>query len=207
MSDLEAGPDGSLRCGWATSAPEYLGYHDLEWGRPVADETAVFEKLCLEGFQSGLSWLTILRKRDAFRHAFASFDPETVARFGEADVDRLLGDPGIVRHRGKITATIANARATLELREHGRTLAALLWSYEPAAREAPRSFFDLAASTPESKALSRELRGLGFSFVGPTTVYSTMQALGVVNDHLAACVVRHEVELLREGFSRPDRPA
>ena len=181
------------RC-WSTADPAYVEYHDREWGRPVTDERGLYERLCLEGFQSGLSWLTILRKRPAFRAAFAGFDPETVARFGERDVKRLLDDAGIVRHRGKIEATIANARATLALREAGTPLPQLVWSHRPANGRAPRSPADWQASTPESAALSKQLRAAGFRFVGPTTVYATMQACGVVNDHLADCIVRDEVE-------------
>jgi DNA-3-methyladenine glycosylase I len=181
------------RC-WSTADPAYVEYHDREWGRPVTDERGLYERLCLEGFQSGLSWLTILRKRPAFRAAFAGFDPETVGRFGERDVKRLLGDAGIVRHRGKIEAAIANARATLALREAGTPLPQLVWSHRPANGHAPRSPADWQASTPESAALSKELRAAGFRFVGPTTVYATMQACGVVNDHLADCIVRAEVE-------------
>jgi DNA-3-methyladenine glycosylase I len=181
------------RC-WQTADPAYVEYHDREWGRPVTDERGLYERLCLEGFQSGLSWLTILRKRPAFRAAFAGFDPETVARFGERDVKRLLEDAGIVRHRGKIEAAIANARATLALREAGTPLPQLVWSHRPANGGAPRSPADWQASTPESAALSKKLRAAGFRFVGPTTVYATMQACGVVNDHLADCIVRDEVE-------------
>jgi DNA-3-methyladenine glycosylase I len=181
------------RC-WSSADPAYVEYHDREWGRPVTDERGLYERLCLEGFQSGLSWLTILRKRPAFRAAFAGFDPETVARFGARDVKRLLGDAGIVRHRGKIEAAIANARATLALREAGTPLPQLVWSHRPADGRAPRSPADWQASTPESAALSKELRAAGFRFVGPTTVYATMQACGVVNDHLADCIVRAEVE-------------
>ena len=181
------------RC-WPTADPAYVEYHDREWGRPVTDERGLYERLCLEGFQSGLSWLTILRKRPAFRAAFAGFDPETVARFGERDVKRLLDDAGIVRHRGKIEATIANARATLALREAGTPLPQLVWSHRPENGRAPRSPADWQASTPESAALSKQLRAAGFRFVGPTTVYATMQACGVVNDHLADCIVRDEVE-------------
>ena len=180
------------RC-WDSADPAYVEYHDLEWGRPVTDERGLYERLCLEGFQSGLSWLTILRKRAAFRTAFAGFDPEEVAEFGPRDVERLLGDAGIVRHRGKIEAAIANARATLELRQAGTPLPEVVWSYRRVAA-APRTPADWRASTPESVALSKSLRAAGFRFVGPTTVYATMQACGVVNDHLADCVVRAEVE-------------
>jgi DNA-3-methyladenine glycosylase I len=183
----------SRRC-WSTDDPAYVEYHDREWGRPVTDERGLYERLCLEGFQSGLSWLTILRKRPAFRAAFAGFDPETVARFGARDVKRLLGDAGIVRHRGKIEAAIANARATLALREAETPLPQLVWSHRPVDGRAPRSPADWQASTPESAALSKELRAAGFRFVGPTTVYATMQACGVVNDHLVDCIVRAEVE-------------
>ena len=160
----------------------------------MRDERGLYERLCLEGFQSGLSWLTILRKRDAFRRAFAGFDPGRVARFGERDVERLLGDAGIVRHRGKIEAAIANARGVLALRERGTPLDQLVWSHAPPERPAPRSWDDWAATTPESTALSKELKRAGFRFVGPTTVYATMQACGVVNDHLATCWVREDVE-------------
>src|SRR5207253_677084 len=169
-------------------------YHDEEWGRPVVDERGVYERLCLEGFQSGLSWLTILRKRDGFRTAFGGFDLEAVARFDECDVDRLLRDAAIVRHRGKIEAAIANARATLELRERGTPLHELLWSHAPPPRPAPRTPADWQATTPESTALSKLLRRHGFRFVGPTTAHASMQACGVVNDHLATCFVRADVE-------------
>ena len=181
------------RC-WPTADPAYVEYHDREWGRPVTDERGLYERLCLEGFQSGLSWLTILRKRPAFRAAFANFDPQAVAEFGPRDVKRLLGDAGIVRHRGKIEAAIANARATLALREAGTPLPELVWSHRPVDDRAPRTSADWQASTPESAALSKKLRAAGFRFVGPTTVYATMQACGVVNDHLADCFVRPEVE-------------
>jgi DNA-3-methyladenine glycosylase I len=182
------------RC-WATTDELYLAYHDEEWGRPVRDERGLLERLCLEGFQSGLSWLTILRKRENFRAAFAGFDPERVARFGERDVERLLGDAGIVRHRGKIEAAIANARGALALREAGTPLEELVWGRRPKrGRAAPKSLKDLPATTPESTALSKELKHAGFRFVGPTTVYAAMQACGVVNDHLATCFVRAQVQ-------------
>ena len=170
------------RC-WETTDPAYLAYHDEEWGRPVTTERGIYERLCLEGFQSGLSWLTILRKREAFRAAFANFGPDAVAQFGERDVRRLLADAAIVRHRGKIEATIANARATVALRETGRTLDQLFWAH--------------AAGPRDGVALSKELRGAGFRFVGPTTAYSAMQACGVVNDHVAGCWVREAVEAER----------
>jgi DNA-3-methyladenine glycosylase I len=187
-----------VRC-WQTADAGYLRYHDAEWGRPVADERGIYERLCLEGFQSGLSWLTILRKRPAFREAFAGFDPEAVLRFGEADVERLLADTGIVRHRGKIEAAIANARATVALREAGEPLHELFWAHRPAVHRAPRTHADVPAKTAESVALARRLRQAGFRFVGPTTVYAAMQACGVVNDHLARCFVRDEVERARSG--------
>jgi DNA-3-methyladenine glycosylase I len=181
-----------VRC-WDSSDPLYVAYHDDEWGRPVRDERGLYERLCLEGFQSGLSWLTILRKREGFRHAFDGFDPDRVAAYDAADVERLLGDAGIVRHRGKIEAAIANAQATAELRETGRPLHELVWSYAPEPGPAPRSTADWLPSTAESAALAKELRRAGFRFVGPTTVYAGMQACGLVNDHLADCVVRADV--------------
>ncbi len=181
-----------IRC-WPASDPLYAAYHDEEWGRPVRDERGLYERLCLEGFQAGLSWLTILRKREAFRAAFAGFDPERVARFGERDVERLLGDAGIVRHRGKIEAAVANARATLALREAGAPLAELVWEYRRDG--APPA--EWVAETPGSRELSRRLRAAGFRFVGPTTVYSTLQACGIVNDHRADCWVRDAVEAER----------
>jgi DNA-3-methyladenine glycosylase I len=180
---------------------ELMGaYHDREWGRPVADEARLLEKVCLEGFQSGLSWDTILRKREAFREVFAGFDAERVARYGEADVARLLGDARIVRNRAKIEASIANARATVDLHDGGETLAALIWSHRPEPGPPPRALSEMPASTPESTALSKELKRRGFRFVGPTTVYAMMQAVGVVDDHLARCSVRREVEEQRRKF-------
>lgn len=188
--DVVRGEDGIRRCAWGASTPDYAAYHDDEWGRPVVDDTRIYEKLCLEGFQSGLSWLTILRKRDNFRAAFAGFDIPTVAGFGDRDVDRLLGDAGIVRHRGKIEATIANARAALAV-QRDRSLASLFWSFAPPGRQrAPRAMSDLPATTPESTACSKALRGYGFRYVGPTTMYAAMQSLGIVNDHLVGCASR-----------------
>jgi DNA-3-methyladenine glycosylase I len=184
------------RC-WPTSDPLYVAYHDEEWGRPVRDEQGLYERLCLEGFQSGLSWLTILRKRENFRSAFAGFDPEVVARFGARDVERLLGDAGIVRHRGKIEAAIANACGVLTLRERGTPLHELVWAHAPGQRRAPQAVTDWLAQTPESAALSKALKAAGFRFVGPTTVWAAMQACGVVNDHLATCYVRDAVERAR----------
>ncbi|TML60422.1 MAG: DNA-3-methyladenine glycosylase I [Actinobacteria bacterium] len=187
-------PAEPKRC-WTTSDPVYLAYHDEEWGRPVVDERALLERLCLEGFQSGLSWLTILRKRENFRAAFAGFDPAVVAGFGKRDVARLLRDAGIVRHRGKIEAAIANAQGTLALRAAGTPLEELVWAHRPKRiRSAPRTLRNLPATTPESNALSKELKRAGFRFVGPTTVYATMQACGVVNDHIASCFVRAQVQ-------------
>ena len=190
------------RC-WPTNDPLYVAYHDAEWGRPVTTEQGMYERLCLEGFQSGLSWLTILRKRDNFRNAFAGFDPDEVARFGGRDVTRLLGDAGIVRHRGKIEATIANARGVLELRDAGTPLHELVWSHAPGDHGTPRTTSDWQAQTDESKALSKRLKGAGFRFVGPTTLWAAMQACGVVNDHLATCWVRESVQNDREGVSFP----
>jgi DNA-3-methyladenine glycosylase I len=178
-----------IRC-WESSDPAYNAYHDEEWGRPVRDDRGLLERFCLEGFQSGLSWLTILRKRENFRAAFSGFDPEVVARFGPREVKRLLGDAGIVRHRGKIEAAIANARATLALRETGTPLEQLVWEYRVDG-PAPTTW---VAQTPGSVELSKRLRKTGFRFVGPTTVYASMQACGIVNDHLATCHVREEVE-------------
>ena len=191
---LAPGPDGRPRCWWGVSAPEYVAYHDEEWGRPVTDDCGIYERLTLEAFQSGLSWLTILRKRDAFRAAFAGFDYDLVADFGDADTQRLLADAGIVRNRAKIEAAIANARAARELAANGESLAALAWSFQPQRETPPRGEADLAATTSGSKALARELKRRGFRFVGPTTAYALMQAVGIVNDHLAGCAVREEVE-------------
>jgi DNA-3-methyladenine glycosylase I len=172
------------RCWWGSSAPEYIRYHDEEWGRPVRDDDGLFERLCLEAFQSGLSWLTILRKREAFRAAFAGFEIERVAAFGDDDVARLLADAGIVRNRAKIEASIANARAAQEL-----DLTELLWSFAPPPRPRPRRFEDIPAVTPESTAMAKELKRRGFRFVGPTTAYALMQACGLVDDHLEGCLV------------------
>jgi DNA-3-methyladenine glycosylase I len=191
---LAPGSDGRRRCWWGASTEDYERYHDEEWGRPVTDDRGLYERMVLEGFQSGLSWLTILRKRENFRAAFGSFEIDAVARFGERDVERLLADAGIVRHRGKIEAAIANARAAQAL---DTPLAELIWSFAPPRRRrAPRTLADLPATTPESTALSKELKRRGFRFVGPTTAYALMQACGLVNDHLAGCWVRAEVEAL-----------
>ena len=185
------------RC-WPTTDELYVAYHDDEWGWPVTDERGLYERLCLEGFQSGLSWLTILRKRENFRRAFKDFEPGAVARFKERDIERLLGDAGIVRHRGKIEATIANARGVLTLREQGTSLEQLMWEYRRDG-SAPAEW---DAETPESRELSKRLKAAGFRFVGPTTVYSSMQACGIVNDHRATCWVRDDVERFRERIPR-----
>jgi DNA-3-methyladenine glycosylase I len=193
VKGLAPGPDGRARCFWALSAPEYIAYHDTEWGFPVRDDRRLFEKICLEGFQSGLSWITILRKREAFRAAFAGFEPARVARFGARDVRRLLGDAGIVRHRGKIESTINNARRALELIEEQGSIAKYVWQFEPRAKARPRRL----TQTPESTALARDLKRRGWSFVGPTTVYAFMQAMGLVDDHLEGCVIRSAAEAAR----------
>jgi len=199
---LFEGDDGALRCAWCQATPAYRDYHDREWGFPVTDDRRLFEKLCLEGFQAGLSWLTILNKRDAFRHAFEGFDAERVAAFGEADVARLLGDAGIVRHRGKIESTINNARRLLELRREFGSLAAYAWRFEPRPSSRPRRLTWTAlkamTSSPESIALSKDLKRRGWTFVGPTTVYAFMQAMGLVNDHVEGCTVRAAAQAARE---------
>jgi DNA-3-methyladenine glycosylase I len=187
-----------LRCPWGISPPEYVAYHDEEWGRPLRGDQAIYERLCLEAFQSGLSWLTILRKRENFRAAFAGFDPAGVAGFGPDDVQRLLADAGIVRNRAKINAAIGNARAALDL---PGGLSALVWKYADEPRPAPVTTADIPAQTPASKALSKELRGRGFTFTGPVTAYATMQACGIVNDHLAACYVRSALDSPADGGS------
>jgi DNA-3-methyladenine glycosylase I len=188
---LVRGGDGRRRCWWGTSTPDYVLYHDEEWGRPIVDDAAIYERLCLEGFQSGLSWLTILRKRAGFRAAFAGFDPDRVAAFSERDVERLLGDAAIVRHRAKIEAAITNARAVVALHDQGECLGDILWAHAPSGRRpAPKGGGDIASTTPESVALAKELKRRGFVFIGPTTAYAAMQAMGVVNDHLVGCHVR-----------------
>jgi DNA-3-methyladenine glycosylase I len=187
---LVAGPDGRLRCWWGASTPDYVAYHDEEWGRPIRDDRGMYERLCLEAFQSGLSWLTILRKREAFRAAFAGFEPAAVAAFGADDVARLMADAGIVRNRLKIDAAIANAKVVAAMERDGESLAELLWSFSPAERPAPRTPADVPAVTPESTAMAKELKRRGFRFVGPTTAYALMQASGIVNDHLDGCLAR-----------------
>ena len=190
--DLVIGDDGRPRCSWGSSSEDYVKYHDDEWGRPTIDERTLFEKICLEGFQSGLSWITILRKRENFRLAFSNFDSAEVSGFDDADVDRLLADAGIVRHRGKINATINNARCLEAMHAAEETLSGLIWSFEPGSQLTPKSFAEVAATTVESTALSKALKAKGFQFVGPTTAYAAMQAMGVVNDHLDGCWVREE---------------
>jgi DNA-3-methyladenine glycosylase I len=201
MSATIAGPDGRLRCRWCAAAPEFLAYHDTEWGFPVADDRRLFEKLCLEGFQSGLSWRTILAKRENFRAAFHGFDVHRIARFTDADVARLLNDPGIVRHRGKIAAVINNAKRAQELVASEGSLAVYVWRFEPKAEElaAPQT----ASTSAASVALSKDLKKRGWSFVGPTTVYAFMQAMGLINDHVEDCVVREQVADARRAFARP----
>ncbi|MDQ3033637.1 MAG: DNA-3-methyladenine glycosylase I [Myxococcota bacterium] len=202
---------GVVRCWWPGDDAAYCDYHDREWGRPVADDARVFEKIVLEGFQSGLSWRTILHKRARFREVFEGFDPARVARFGERDVERLLGDAGIIRHRGKIEAAIANARATLALIEAEGSLSGFVWSYAPPASERPTRFdhatIRAMATAPASERLSKALRARGFRFFGPTTCYAMMQAIGLVNDHLEGCAVRADVELERARFIAARTPA
>jgi DNA-3-methyladenine glycosylase I len=204
---LAAGPDGRPRCAWGISAPDYIAYHDVEWGRPVTDDRRLFEKLCLEGFQAGLSWLTILRKRERFREVFLGFDFERVAHLGARDVARLLGDPGIVRHRGKIEATIGNARRACDLVDEAGSLASFLWRFEPPPSARPRRVTWAAvkgmATTPASIGLSKELKRRGWRFVGPTTVQAFMQAMGLVNDHVEGCAVRDECAEARGRLRRP----
>lgn len=195
------------RCPWPGGDELYVRYHDDEWGRPVADDRRLFEKICLEGFQSGLSWITILRKRDHFRRAFANFDPEAVSRFRARDVQRLLKDAGIIRHRGKIESTINNAKRALELINEKGSLASYFWSWEPAPAERPRRLTHATlrkmSTTPQSVALSKDLKARGWTFVGPTTCYAFMQAMGLVNDHIEGCEMRAAIERLRTRFTRP----
>lgn len=204
---LRTGPDGITRCWWPGDDPFYQTYHDAEWGLPHADDIRTFEKMCLEGFQAGLSWLTVLRKRENFRRAFRGFDPEKVARFNKRSVERLVGNAGIIRHRGKIESAINNARRALELIEERGSLAAYFWDFEPPTRERPRRLTHAAlckmTETASSRALSKDLRRRGFTFVGPTTMYAHMQAMGIVNDHLEGCSFRSQVENARADFVRP----
>lgn len=198
MMDTITGDDGQPRCWWGVGDPDYETYHDTEWGFPQGDDLRLFEKICLEGFQSGLSWLTILRKRENFRAAFDGFDYSVVAAFDESDVDRLLGDAGIVRHRGKIEATINNAKRAIETADEFGSLSTYFWSFEPPRVEAP---IDIPATTDVSITLSKDLKKRGWKFVGPTTAYAFMQAMGLVNDHLAGCYVRDSTEEARRLFS------
>lgn len=201
MSDIFTGPDGKPRCAWCGAAPEFLAYHDTEWGFPVKDDRRLFEKLCLEGFQSGLSWRTILAKRENFRAAFCNFDIDKVARFGDKDVARLLQDAGIVRHRGKIEAVINNAARAQELVAAEGSLAAYFWRFEadPATRSKPQT----ASTSPQSVALSKDLKKRGWKFVGPTTMFALMQAMGLINDHIEECTIRAKVAAARKAFKRP----
>jgi DNA-3-methyladenine glycosylase I len=201
MSATIAGPDGKLRCRWSGAAPDFLAYHDTEWGFPVDDDRRLFEKLCLEGFQSGLSWRTILAKRENFRAAFHDFDFDRVARFTQRDVARLLKDEGIVRHRGKIEAVINNARRARELVKREGSLAAFIWRYEPDPKRRVKP--QTASTSAEAITLSKDLKKLGWAFVGPTTVYAFMQAMGLINDHVDDCVIRSKVERARRSFKRP----
>lgn len=203
MTDTISGPDGKLRCRWSGAAPEFLDYHDSEWGFPVADDHRLFEKLSLEAFQSGLSWRTILAKRENFRDRFHGFDFERIANFTPDDIARLLADDGIVRHRGKIEAVVNNAKRARELVEREESLAAFLWRYEPDLSQLaePQS----VSTSPAAIALSKDLKKLGWKFIGPTTVYATMQAMGLINDHARGCVIRSSVEQARQNFMRPDR--
>jgi DNA-3-methyladenine glycosylase I len=203
MSNTILGPDGKARCRWCAAAPEFLGYHDSEWGFPVDDDRRLFEKLCLEGFQSGLSWRTILAKRENFRAAFHDFDFDRIARFTARDIARLLKDEGIVRHRGKIEAVVNNAKRAQELVKQESSLAAFLWRYEPDAKQ--RAKPQTASTSAESIALSKELKKRSWKFVGPTTVYAFMQAMGLINDHVEDCVIRAKVERARKSFKRPGR--
>ena len=203
MSDFLTGPDGKPRCAWCGDIPEFIPYHDTEWGVPVTDDVRLYEKMCLEGFQSGLSWLTILRKRENFRAAFAGFDIDAVAKFGASEVERLLNDAGIVRHRGKIEATIANARAALQTIEIHGSLANFFWSFEPQHHHSVQTPSDVAAATAESEEMSKALKKLGWRFVGPTTCYSLMQADGIVNDHFVSCFRHNQIETARTATKKP----
>jgi DNA-3-methyladenine glycosylase I len=193
LADLSQGPDGKWRCAWGDSDDLYRRYHDEEWGRPVTDERGLYEKLSLECLQSGLSWALILRKRDGIRDAFAGFDPDVVAGFGPPELEQLLADARVIRNRRKLEAIVRNAQATVTMRDE-QPLAELMWSFRRPPKRAPKTYADMTSTTPESKELAKELKRRGFAFVGPTTVYSTMQAVGIVNDHLDDCFVRGEVE-------------
>ena len=204
---LFADDSGTTRCAWCQATPVYRHYHDTEWGFPVADERRLFEKICLEGFQAGLSWLTILNKRESFRQGFANFDAEQVARFGQADVKRLLADAGIVRHAGKIASTINNAKRVIELRREFGSLGAYVWKLEPLAAERPDQVtlqtYQATPLSPASTALSRDLKKRGWTFVGPTTMHAFLQAMGLVNDHLEGCASRNKALAARKSFKPP----
>ncbi|MFX4229489.1 MAG: DNA-3-methyladenine glycosylase I [Porticoccaceae bacterium] len=201
MSKVTIGADGKARCAWCNSAPEFNAYHDTEWGFPVTDDIRLFEKVCLEGFQSGLSWRTILAKRESFRAAFAGFDFHEVAQFGEADVERLLTDAGIIRHRGKIEASINNAKRACEMVKAEGSLAAYFWRFEPdmAEIETPQTM----STSPTSIALSKDLKKRGWKFVGPTTVFAFMQAMGLINDHAEGCYLRPQIDKIRKSLTQP----
>ena len=201
MSDLVKGEDGKARCRWGSTDELYRAYHDEEWGRPVTDERGLYEKLCLEGLQSGLSWALILRKRDGIRAALADFEPDAVAAFGNKEIEALLNDSRVIRNRRKLESIVQNARATVALRGE-RPLPELVWSFRPKTSPAPRTYADMASLTEESKQLAKELKREGFVFVGPTTVYSTMQSVGLVNDHFVGCFVRKEVEAAQRSVQR-----
>lgn len=203
MNSTITGPDGKPRCRWSDDAPELIPYHDTEWGWPVDDDRRLFEKLCLEGFQAGLSWHTILSKRENFRDAFLNFDFDRIARFTDRDVERLLKDEGIIRHRGKIEAVINNARCAREIVKQEGSLASFVWRYEPDPEQLSEP--QTVSTSPESTALSKDLKKVGWKFIGPTTAYAFMQAMGLVNDHATGCVVRKKVERARKRFKRPGR--
>ena len=203
MTDLAVGADGHARCAWSGGDPLYDEYHDQEWGRATTSDVRLFEKIVLEGFQAGLSWITVLRKRERFREVFAGFDPEAVAGFGEAQVTLLLADAGIIRHRGKIEAAINNAECAIEMIDGFGSIAGYVWPQAPIAEVAPRSFADIPVLTDGSTALSKDLKRRGWKFVGPTTMYAFMQAMGLVNDHLVGCWVREECEQLRSEAIAP----
>lgn len=206
-SGLITTDDNVTRCAWGSNQPDYASYHDNEWGFPVSDDTRLFEKICLEGFQAGLSWLTILRKRENFRAAFSRFEIPAVAAMGESDVERLLGDAGIVRHRGKITSTINNAKMAMDLQMEFGSLAAYFWGFEPGSADRPDvvswDWLMKNSISPQSTAISKDLKKRGWSFVGPTTIYAFMQAMGLVNDHIEGCHCREQAEKLRNDFVRP----
>ena len=201
MTDLVTGEDGKARCRWGSTDELYRAYHDTEWGRPVTEERGLYEKLCLECLQSGLSWALILRKRDGIRDAFAAFVPDAVAAFGRSEIEGLLNDTRVIRNRRKVEAIVRNAQATVAMRDE-TPLPELVWSFRPPPRPAPRTYEDMGSLSDESKQLAKELKRRGFAFVGPTTAYATMQAAGLVNDHLAGCFVRGEVEAAQRGVQR-----